>query len=138
MFGTIFWAVVAVVAAFVVLWAYFRIRFAFWKRDFSRVIRQQSIAQSQATIMGKVTEHLAPFLPDFQYDPRDVRFIGSPVDLIIFDGLHEGQLRRLVLVEVKSGKGAGLTDRERNIRQAVQSRTLALEWDIFHVKGSHT
>jgi predicted Holliday junction resolvase-like endonuclease len=130
----VFWAIIAAIAAAAALWAYFRIRFAFWKRDFAASIRRESIAQSQATIIGKVTEHLAPFLPDFQYNPKDVRFIGSPVDLIVFDGLEEGSLRRLVFVEVKAGKAAGLTARERDIREAILSRAVPLHWDVFHVK----
>jgi predicted Holliday junction resolvase-like endonuclease len=34
----------------------------------------------------------------------DIRFLGSPVDLVVFDGLAEGQVRRLIFVEVKSGR----------------------------------
>ena len=34
------------------------------------------------------------------------------MDLVVFDGLAEGRLRRIVFVEVKTG-GAGLTGRER-------------------------
>ena len=128
------WAVLIALGAIVLFWIYFRIRFAFWKRDFSKSIREQSIAQSQATITGKVTEHLSPYMPDFRYNPRDVRFIGSPVDLIVFDGLQDGSLQRLVLVEVKAGKTAGLTQRERQIRDAITSGNLPLEWDVLHVK----
>lgn len=130
-----FWVVVAALAAIVLFWFYFRIRFAFWKRDFSKDIRRQSIAQSQATIMGKVTEHLAPFLPDFPYNPKDARFIGSPIDLIVFDGLEDGQLRRIVFVEVKAGKSAGLTARERVIQNAINSGGLSLKWETMRVRG---
>jgi predicted Holliday junction resolvase-like endonuclease len=35
---------------------------------------------------GKVTEHFIPDLPDFAYNPKDARFLGSPVDFIVFDG----------------------------------------------------
>jgi len=128
------WAILIALGAVALFWIYFRIRFALWKRDYSKTIRQQSIAQSEATITGKVTEHISPYLPDFRYNPRDVRFIGSPVDLIVFDGLQEGSLRRLVLVEVKSGKRAGLTERERRIRDAITSGSLPIEWDVLHVK----
>lgn len=128
------WAILIALGTVILFWVYFRIRFAFWKRDFSKTIRQQSIAQSQATITGKVTEHISPYLPDFRYNPRDVRFIGSPVDLIVFDGLQDGALRRLVLVEVKAGKSAGLTERERRIRNAITSGGLPIEWDVLHVR----
>jgi len=39
----------------------------------------------------------------------------------VFDGLDEGQLRRVVFIEVKTG-GATLNVRERQVRDAVQAR----------------
>jgi predicted Holliday junction resolvase-like endonuclease len=56
------------------------------------------------------------------------------VDLIVFDGLQEGELRRLVLVEVKAAKTAGLTERERRIRDAINAGSLQLAWEVLHVK----
>ena len=82
-------------------------------------------------ITGKVTEHLIPYLPEFRYNPKDARFIGSPVDLIVFDGLDEGDLRKIVFVEVKSGKST-LSKRERLIRDAVEQRRV--EWEILRVE----
>jgi predicted Holliday junction resolvase-like endonuclease len=54
-----------------------------------------------------------------------VRFLGSPTDLIVFDGLTEGQVRRVVFLEVKTG-GSCLTARERSVRDAIQAREV--EW----------
>jgi len=68
--------------------------------------------------MGKVSEHLIPFLPDFSYNPQDARFIGAPTDLIVFDGLSEGQLRQIVFVEIKTNKSE-LNQREKQIRDII-------------------
>ena len=54
--------------------------------------------KSKAVIAGKVTERIIPYLPEFRYNPKDARFIGSPIDLIVFDGLDEGDLRKIVFV----------------------------------------
>jgi hypothetical protein len=72
-------------------------------------------------VAGKTREHLLPFFPDFPFSPKDVRFLGSPVDLVVFDGMNEGALREIVFVEVKTGPSAALTPREREIRNAVAS-----------------
>jgi predicted Holliday junction resolvase-like endonuclease len=88
-------------------------------------IRRDAIQRSQAVTLGKVTEHLLPFLPDFDFDPRDARFLGSPVDLVVFDGLSNGDVKRIVFLEVKTGRSA-LNPRERCVREAVQSRQV--EW----------
>jgi len=91
-----------------------------WKARYTRRIRQDAVQRSQATIAGQVHEQLLPYLPDFQFNPKDARFLGSPVDLVVFDGLDAGQLRQVVFLEVKTG-GANLTPRERQIRDAVTS-----------------
>lgn len=92
-----------------------------WKTEQEKLIRQDAIQRSQAVTVGKVTEHLVPYLPDFVYNPKDARFIGSPVDFIIFDGLNdeEGNVREVVFVEIKTGKSS-LTPRERQVRNAIK------------------
>jgi hypothetical protein len=49
------------------------------------------------------------------------RFLGSPIDFVVFAGLDEGEeCRDVVLVEVKTGKSA-LSKRERQVRDAVEA-----------------
>lgn len=97
-----------------------------WKANYTRDIRKDSVSRSRATISGQVHEQLLPYLPDFPFDPKDVRFLGAPVDLIVFDGLNAGKLERIVFVEVKTG-GSRVTARERQVRDMVVSRGVSWE-----------
>jgi predicted Holliday junction resolvase-like endonuclease len=90
-----------------------------WKIDNEAGIRQDAIARSRAVIVGKVTEHLVPHMPVFPYNPKDARFIGSPIDLIVFDGCDEGQIRDVVFLEIKTGTSS-LSSRQRQIRDAIE------------------
>lgn len=99
--------------------------FLLWKAAYTRAVRQDAIQRSLAVTTGKVYEQLVPFLPDFAFNPKDARFLGSPVDLVVFDGLSDGAVRRIVFVEVKTG-GADLSVRERRVRDAVQGGQV--EW----------
>ncbi|MBK9315122.1 MAG: Holliday junction resolvase [Acidobacteria bacterium] len=102
-----------------------------WKHEQEKLIRQDAVMRSQAVTLGKVTEHLVPYLPNFDYNPKDVRFIGSPVDFVIFDGLNEeeeNQIRNVVFVEIKTGVSA-LSRRERLVRDAIRDgRVRWVEW----------
>lgn len=89
-----------------------------WKRLTEDELRQDAIKRSQSVIVGKVTEHLTPYLPDFDWNPKDARFIGTPVDFLVFDGLDDGALSEVVFVEVKTG-GSVLTQREQQVRDAI-------------------
>jgi hypothetical protein len=116
---------------FLVAWVYFLI----WRLRYTSVIRADAVQRSQAVTMGKVHEQLIPYLPDFPYNPKDVRFLGSPIDLVVFEGLAEGRVERIVFVEVKWGAG-GLTSRERSVRHVVQAREV--EWAELRVTRTLT
>ena len=118
--------ILGVVVGFLLAWAHFLL----WKVRYTRTIRADAVQRSQAVTRGKVHEQLVPYLPDFPFDARDARFLGSPVDLVVFDGLAEGRVRRVVFLEVKTG-GAGLSGRERGVRDAIRSRQV--EWAELRV-----
>lgn len=83
-------------------------------------IRRDAVERSEVVVRGRITEHLIPFFPNFPYNPRDARFLGSPVDFVVFSGLSAGFLDEIVFVEVKSGRSASLSSRERMVRACVE------------------
>ncbi len=99
-------------------------------REREREARRDSVDRSRATLTGQFLEKLAPHFPDFPYEPTDLRFIGTPVDYLVFDGLSAGQVDQIVFLEVKSGD-SGLTTRERRVRDAVEAG--AVRWDVYQV-----
>lgn len=124
--GLVLAVVLGVVLGLVIAGLYF----AVWKARYSARIRDDAVQRSLAVTAGKVHEQLLPYLPDFPFNPKDARFVGTPVDLVVFDGLADGQVRRVVFVEVKTGN-AGLSTRERQVRDVVLAR--AVEWAELRV-----
>ena len=91
-----------------------------WKREHEQEIRLDAIQRSSAVTRGKVTEHIVPYLPGFDLDPKDIRFLGTPIDLIAFKGLnasvedienriHRGQNRPIRPVGPRKGRQEGCT-----------------------------
>lgn len=130
-------AAAVVVALAFVMYRLIQLRFlaAFeaWKGEYAAGISREAIKGSQAAITGRVLEKFAPYLPEFAFNPRDARFLGDPVDFVVFDGLSEGAVRRVVFLEVKSGGGA-LNGNERKVRTAVAERRV--EWQVFRVAAA--
>lgn len=118
--------VLGVAIGLVIAWLYVLA----WKARYTAAIRGDAVQRSQAVTAGKVHEQLLPYLPDFHFNPKDARFLGTPVDLVVFDGLAEGQVRRVVFVEVKTGNSA-LTGRERQVRDVIEAREV--EWAELRV-----
>jgi len=110
-----------------------------WKIECTNGIRKDSVNRSRSTLKGRISEQMAPLLPEFPYSPADARFIGNPIDFIVFDGYtkvkdEKGDEISVVLVEVKKGKGK-LTREESLIKKAVEEgrlswRTIVLKDDI--------
>lgn len=116
----------ALAAGLVIGWLVGMLYFVAWKAKHTVAIRQDAVLRSQAVTVGKVSEQLLPYLPGFRFNPKDARFLGSPVDLVVFDGLDEGELRGVWFLEVKTGN-AVLSGRERQIRDAILEKRVG--WD---------
>jgi predicted Holliday junction resolvase-like endonuclease len=88
-------------------------------------------------LKGKIAEHMVPLLRDvFKYAPSDARFIGAPIDYLIFDGytavkdLHSDEPITVILADVKTGN-ARLNKTERRIKEAVEAGRV--RWETIHL-----
>ncbi|GAB6078491.1 Holliday junction resolvase-like protein [Hydrogenobaculum acidophilum] len=94
-----------------------------WIMENEKNIRQDAIKKSSSVIIGKVGEHLAPLLifEEYGINPKDIRFIGTPIDFIAFKGLEEQNYENIeiIFIEVKTGKTTRLTEREKAIQDAL-------------------
>ena len=95
--------------------------------------QKRSVNTSRAVLKGKMAEQLAPIMPQFEYLPSDAKFLGDPVDDVVFDGytdLRDGEGRpediEIVLIDIKSG-GARLTKGQVAIAQAIQAGRVRFE-----------
>ena len=96
--------------------------------------RKRSVSGSRAVTGGKVQEHIAPLLPEFadRFEFADARFMGAPIDYIIFSGISEGRVDKIVFLDVKTGQ-ASLNKRQRLIREAVEEGRV--EFETLKLKG---
>lgn len=115
--------------------ARYRAELETWKLEAAGEIRKDSVSRSRSTLKGKIAEQMAPLLPEFSYNPADARFIGSPVDYIIFDGLTEVADEKMseiqiVFMDIKYGS-ANLSRTQRVIRDAVAAKKVS--WKTLRV-----
>jgi hypothetical protein len=80
-----------------------------------------------------MAEQFAPLLPGFEYLPADARFLGDPVDYVVFDGyaamrdanLEDADLE-VVILDVKHGRSK-LSDGQRAIAKAIDAGRVRFE-----------
>ncbi len=100
-------------------------------------VRKDAAERSRYVLKGKIAEHMIPMYRDvFNYDPSDARFIGAPIDYIVFDGytaVKDGNSDKpitIILADIQTGN-AQLNRTERKIKEAVeQGRVL---WETIRL-----
>jgi len=102
-----------------------------WEGGKLQGIVKARLKQSRAVLGGLVSEQIAPLLPDFPFDPGDCRFIGKPVDFIVFSGMNGQNISEVIFLEVKSGTSRSLNQQERRLREAVEAGRV--RWVQFNV-----
>jgi len=88
----------------------------------SKDIHKRSKKFTRSVLGGLFSEQIAPFLPNFREDLKasEARFIGKPIDFLIFKGMDEQNITEVVFVEVKTGNSS-LSINERKLKEVIQS-----------------
>ena len=94
--------------------------------------RKKAISSSKATTRGLIAEIFVPFSDDFNFNPRDCRFLGDPIDYIVFEGLSDNNVSGITIIEVKTGNGK-LTPRQKQIKDAVNN--FSVSWKQIRLKN---
>ncbi|MAG18365.1 MAG: endonuclease [Candidatus Diapherotrites archaeon] len=80
---------------------------------------------SQSVKYGKMTEQFIPFTKDFPFNPDNFRFLGNPIDGVIFEE------DKVIFAEFKTASSQ-LSQKQRNIRDLVKSKKV--EWFEYKLK----
>jgi predicted Holliday junction resolvase-like endonuclease len=76
--------------------------------------------KSSEVRLGQISEQIAPFLKGFNYDTRNTKFLGQPIDLICFEP------DKVVFVEVKTGKSQ-LSQKQKDIKHLIKKKIKILK-----------
>ncbi|WP_148682810.1 Holliday junction resolvase-like protein [Pyrobaculum ferrireducens] len=104
-----------------------------WRLEKEAEIREDAIRRSISTLLGRIGEQLAPLLmtQTLGVDPRDLRFLGTPVDYIAFKGLSQDNPQEILFIEVNSGKTTRLTEKQQAIKRLVEEKRV--KWVTLHI-----
>lgn len=114
---------------------FWKSQFENWKLTDGQKMVDKSVNASRAIIRGKGMENVAAFLPEFKYLPSDSRFLGSPVDMLVFNNMSSvrdgrGGEIEIVFLDVKTGD-SNLTPVQRKIKEAVAFKRV--RWETLKI-----
>jgi len=123
-------AVTILLIKYIYLRASFEQRIKEWLQKEEGNIRKDAIERSARILSGKTLEKLIPFLDKFPYNPHDLRWLGDPIDFVIFDGYSKKSPEQIVFCEVKSGE-SNLTKTQSEIKELVEKKKV--KWIEFRI-----
>lgn len=95
--------------------------------------KKNSVNTSRAVLKGKMAEQLAPILPTFPYLPSDAKFLGDPIDYVIFKGYSDfkdnqgaAEQIEIIFVDIKTGR-ARLNKGQQAIAKAIENGRVRFE-----------
>ncbi|MFH1588323.1 MAG: Holliday junction resolvase-like protein [Candidatus Diapherotrites archaeon] len=80
-----------------------------------KLIELNSRKISQSVKYGQLTEQWIPFTKDFPFNPADFKFLGKPIDGIVFDE------NEIVFCEFKTNKSM-LNESQKRIKSLVKEK----------------
>ena len=98
------------------------------REEHLKKIRKLATEKAQITTkavnIGRNLEKVLPIMKDFRWSIPDSKFLGDPIDLIVFDGLSVNKVKSIDFIEVKSGK-APLNSHQKMIRDAIEEHKVS-------------
>ena len=92
--------------------------------------KKAAVRRSRSVLDGIFAEQLAPYLPNFPFSPTEAKFIGAPIDFLIFKGMDEQHIEEVIFIEVKSGS-ARLNHNEHSLKDAIINKRV--RWQEYRV-----
>lgn len=99
-----------------------------WRKnsELSQALDALSFSKSSQSVKyGKMAEHFIPFSQKFPYSPNQFRFIGNPIDGVVFDD------QKIVFVEFKTASSQ-LNDNQKQVKKLVEDKKV--EWLEFRMQ----
>ena len=98
-------------------------------------LRADIATNQRANIKGKVAETFAPFLPNFPFKPSECKFIGDPIDYLVFEGLDERDVKAVHLLEIKENESK-LSKHQKQIKEIIDElNSDKVTFRAFHFRG---
>lgn len=98
------------------------------EREKNRTLLSQK--KSSETRLGQISEHLIPFLDKCRHDPKNMHFLGNPIDYLVFD-FDQGEI---TFLEIKSGNSKP-SKRQKVVKNIIKTGRIKYEEMRINEKG---
>lgn len=131
-------ALILLIVGFTLIVRYFLERIERKIQEIKEEAKKEALRGQRPVTKGLVAEQLASLLPGWPKDllVSEARFVGKPIDYLIFRGMNEENISEVVFVEVKTAKKSSLTPNERSLKKVILAAQNGekgkVRWEEYH------
>ena len=99
-------------------------------KEKEKFLRREAIERATRKHLPKLLSHMVPTFASSRLNPQDIKTIFHPIDFVIFDGLRQGKLDRILLMDRKSDNALQI-----GVQKAIEDtiKSHAIEWRTLRV-----
>ena len=101
-----------------------------WQERIEKM-RKDIADKQRAGIKGKVVEIFAPYIKGFPFSASECRFIGDPIDYVVFEGMDRGEIKDIYFVEIKTNSSK-LNNNQNRIKELIEKGKV--KWYLFRMQ----
>ena len=95
-----------------------------------KAMRREAIEKATRTELPKLLHRIVPTFTKSNLNPQDIKTLFHPIDFLVFDGLNNDRVDRVLLMDHKPND-SGRTSIHKGINDAIRSE--AIEWRTLRV-----
>ncbi len=96
-----------------------------WQANNEFLIRKSSVLAYNKKLSQKLAEETNIFKQNLNFNPKDIRFVGKFIDLVVFDGVAEEKEVSIYFINIKNKKGKIYDSYNSKIKNAVKADILS-------------
>lgn len=93
-----------------------------WQTENEVNIRRQAIASQTRQITSEIAKETKLLNESFSYNPRDIKFIGKYIDLIVFDGAADEEEVSIYFLEITKANNGSTSEYKNKVWSAINKR----------------
>ncbi len=93
-----------------------------WQTENEVNIRRQAIASQTREITNEIARETKLLNENFSYNPRDIKFIGKYIDLIVFDGAADEEEVSIYFLEITKANNGSTSEFKNKVWTAINKR----------------
>ena len=91
-------------------------------------IREQAVQRGRDQVPKLVNTSLSETITKLKYDPYDIKPINHPIDLVIYDGMSDGDVENVVFLH---SKNKAMQELHKSVHKTVENKDY--DWKVVRV-----